>query len=204
MIAASPESCQYHHRRSGDKPHRCRGLPNSPKAWTGVHGVPCDNGLASPIVRVGLGMRTVQRGDVMQGLRRGHVELERPGQRARYCRRCGAALALAPSAMGGVRCSNCGLAPSITERTAAEIRLPRASAAHATRYVAVPMAVESEPIARQTHAIQSWLQDLASKGLARSRDWVEELGPPTIRTWITAGAAGLAIAFAIAVVMTIG
>lgn len=141
----------------------------------------------------------------MQGLRRGHVELERPGQRARYCRRCGAALALAPSAMGGVRCSSCGFAPSITERTVAETRLPRVATAQvATQYVAVPMAIEPKRIARQTHAIQSWLQDLASKGLARSGDWVEELGPPTIRTWITAGAAGLAIAFAIAVVMTIG
>jgi DNA-directed RNA polymerase subunit RPC12/RpoP len=174
-------------------------------AWTGVDGVPCDNCLDSPIVLVGWSMRMVQRGDAMQGLRRGRVELDRPGQRARYCRRCGAALALAPSAMGGVRCSNCGFTPSITERTAAEITLPRASTAQvATRYVAVPMAIESEPVPRRTHAIQSWLQDLASRGLARSRDWVEELGPPTLRTWITAGAAGLAIAFAIAVVMTIG
>jgi hypothetical protein len=106
--------------------------------------------------------------------------------------------------MGGVRCSNCGFAPSVTERAAVEITLPRASTAHATRYVAVPMSVEPEPIARQSHAIQSWLQDVASRALARWRDWVEELGPPTLRTWITAGAAGLAIAFAIAIVLTIG
>ena len=170
----------------------------------------------------------------MQGIRRGHVGSARPAQRARYCRRCGAPLAIAPSAMGGIRCSNCGFTPSITERTAAELGLPRPPAAQvATRFVAVPMAIESEPVATQTDpvagqtdAIRSWLRDLASnglarlrelasrglaawrelasRGLARWRDWVEELGPPTVRTWITTAAAGLAIAFAIAVVMTIG
>ena len=66
------------------------------------------------------------------------------------------------------------------------------------------MSVEPAPIARRTHAIQSWLQQVASSAVANSRDWVEELGPPTVRTWITAGAAGLAIAFAIAIVVTIG
>ena len=118
--------------------------------------------------------------------------------------------------MGGIRCSNCGFIPSITERTAAELGLPRPSTAQvATRLVAVPMAIESEPVASQTDAIPSWLgelassglaalRELASRGLARWRDVIEELGPPTIRTWITTAAAGLAIAFAIAVVMAIG
>ena len=117
--------------------------------------------------------------------------------------------------MGGIRCSNCGFTPSITERTAAEFGLPRPQAQAATRFVAVPMAIEPEPVASQTDPIPSRLRELASKGLAawrelassglaRWRDWIEELGPPTIRTWITAAAAGLAIAFAIAVVMAIG
>ena len=128
--------------------------------------------------------------------------------------------------MGGIRCSNCGFTPSITERTAAEFGLPRPQAQAATRFVAVPMAIEPEPVAGQTDPIPSRLRELASdglarwrelgskvlaawrelasSGLARWRDWIEELGPPTIRTWITAAAAGLAIAFAIAVVMAIG
>lgn len=160
----------------------------------------------------------------MQGLRR--AESLRPGQRARYCRRCGAPLALAPGAMGGVRCSNCGLMPGIPVQTLADL-LPSKAPSQLT---AVPMQVEPKPglparrkdvavskprsdaqaprsgvvAGRRPAASQALKHESALSLLGRGGHWAEDLPQPSARAWITGAAAAIAIGIALVVALALG
>lgn len=134
------------------------------------------------------------------------VKSSRSVQRPRYCRRCGAALALAPGAMGGVRCSNCGAAPGVDVMTAADLRRTHGPAEGELRYAPFSMQLRvvhaPRPRRRATAmtSIRASLQALVSRG----QQWVETLPPPTERFWITATASAMAVLGAIGVVIALG
>jgi hypothetical protein len=141
----------------------------------------------------------------MQGVRRRNVASTRQAQRSRFCRRCGAPLALAPSAVGGVRCSNCGAEPGTLVRSATDLAPVHGTLPTVTGLVPVPMRLDP-PVdvwTRRREAAQARAH-AALALMARARRWAEELPPPSLRTWITAVAVGIAIALAVAVVVTLG
>lgn len=143
----------------------------------------------------------------MQGVRRNSLASSSPTQRSRYCRRCGAPLALAPGSMSGVRCSNCGAAPGIPVRTVTDLLPNRVDAPKIPGpYVAVPMDLGSSPAppVRRAAVASPTMRERAQPFVMRLRGWVAELPELTPRTWITAAAAGIAIAIAFAVVLAVG
>lgn len=109
--------------------------------------------------------------------------------------------------MSGVRCSNCGAAPGVPVQTVADLMPKRVEAPrNPGPYVAVPMDLgsSSTPPARRTAVASPSMRQRAQPLLMRLRRWVTNLPEPTPRTWITAAAAGIAIAIAFAVVLAVG
>jgi hypothetical protein len=115
--------------------------------------------------------------------------------------------------MGGIRCSNCGAQPGVPVVSVSDLHALPPSAAQPARYVAVPMQVgpkapapgrPRKPIGMLARSTFATFGRSSNQLVARLRRWAAELPEPTLRTWITTAAAGIAIALAIAVVITLG
>lgn len=143
----------------------------------------------------------------MQGLRRGWLAPSSGGQRPRYCRRCGAPLALAPGSSRGVRCSNCGAAPGGAVRSDARLMPPVIETVrNERRLVPVSMNLGRKALGsvEPTAAVRSRMRETTVALLVRARGLAGDLPEPTAHAWITAAAVGIAIAVAVAVALMTG
>ncbi len=141
----------------------------------------------------------------MQAVRRAATSAPGPGNRARYCRRCGAPLSLASGAMGGVRCMACGATPGVPIRSSADLGQPSVRGEPNARLTAVPMG-NRPPSASgaPSRSAPVALRRAATASRALGRRLMDDPPSLTMRTWITGAAAAVGIALAILVALAIG